>query len=125
MSGTGFGSVPSERNCCVHGLSIVTPAERRDPGSPASLCFFLQNPQQSINCVVGTIFALAPHFVVQNAVLIRLHVFAALEVEGQKNGGALAARPTNEMVVVVFLEHGVSLRWNGYCIRLPQLHRSW
>ena len=69
---------------------------------------FLQDPQQPVDCVVGTVFALAPHLVVQNAVLVRLHVLAALEVEGQEHRGPLAARPTDEMVVVVFLEHGLS-----------------
>src|SRR5258706_269662 len=66
---------------------------------------FLQNPQQPINCMVRSVFALAPHFVIENAVLVRLHVLAALEVEGQKDCGSLAARPTHEMIVVVFLEH--------------------
>src|SRR5437764_2153342 len=31
--------------------------------------FFLQNSQQPINCMVRTVFALTPHFVVENAVL--------------------------------------------------------
>jgi len=70
---------------------------------------FAQDPQQPIYCVVGTVFALTPHFVVQNAVLIRLDVLAALEVEGQKDGGPLPARPANEMVIVVFPENDVSL----------------
>src|SRR5262249_132083 len=71
--------------------------------------FFLENSQQSINGVVGTVLALTPHLVVQNAVLVRLHVLAALEIKGEKNGCPLAARPADEMVVVVFLEHGVCL----------------
>src|SRR5262245_32468040 len=66
---------------------------------------FLQNPQQPINCMVRTVFALAPHFVVENAVLIRLYVLAALEVEGQKHRRPLSVRPTDEMVVMIFLEH--------------------
>ena len=65
--------------------------------------------------MVRAVFPLAPHLVIQNAVLVRLHVLAALEIEGQKNGGALAARPTDQMVVVVFLEHGVSLKWLDGC----------
>src|SRR5205807_1640055 len=72
---------------------------------------FLQNPQQSINRVMGTVFTLAPHFVVQNAVLVRLHILAALEIEGQKDRGTLPARPTDEVVVMVFLQHSVSLKW--------------
>ena len=71
---------------------------------------FLQNPQQPIDRMVGAVFALAPHFVIEEAVLVRLHVLAALEVEGQKDGGPFPARPTDEMVVMVFLDHGVSLR---------------
>src|SRR5262245_35693959 len=67
---------------------------------------FLQNPQQPINGMVRSVFALAPHFVIEDAVLVRLHVLAALEIEGQKDCGSLAARPTDEMIVVVFLEHG-------------------
>jgi len=70
---------------------------------------FAQDPQQPIYCVVGTVFALTPHFVIQNAVLIRLDVLAALEVEGQKDGGPLPTRPADEMVIVVFLEHDVSI----------------
>src|SRR5215510_2921532 len=69
---------------------------------------FLQNPQQPIDCMVRTVFTLAPHFVVENAVLVRLHVLAALEIEGQKDRGPLSARPMDEMVVVIFLEHGCS-----------------
>src|SRR5262249_32400575 len=67
---------------------------------------FLQNPQQPINGMMRAVFALAPHLVILDAVLIRLHVFAALEIEGQKNRGSLSARPTDEMVVVIFLKHG-------------------
>jgi hypothetical protein len=32
-----------------------------------------------------------------------------LEVEGQKDGGPLPTRPADQMVIVVFLEHDVSL----------------
>ena len=70
----------------------------------------LQNPQKPINRVVRAVLALAPHFIIEDAVLIRLHVLAALEVEGQKHAGPLSAWPTNEMVVVVFLEHGASFQ---------------
>jgi hypothetical protein len=68
---------------------------------------FLENPQQPVDRVVRAVFALAPHLVVQDAVLVRLHVLAALEIEGQEDRGALAARPADQMVVVIFLEHGV------------------
>src|SRR5437763_12791515 len=44
---------------------------------------FLQNPQQPINRVMRPVFALAPHLVIEDAVLVRLDVLAALEVEGQ------------------------------------------
>ena len=67
---------------------------------------FFQNPQQPIDCMVRTVFTLAPHFVVENAVLVRLHVLAALEIERQKDRGPLSARPMDEMVVMIFLEHG-------------------
>src|SRR5919109_955565 len=69
---------------------------------------FLQNPQQPINGMVWAVFALAPHFIIEDAVVVRLHVFAALEIEGQKYGGTLPARPMDEMIVVIFLEHVVS-----------------
>src|SRR5262245_812308 len=75
---------------------------------------FLQNSQQPINGMVRSVFALAPHFVIEDAVLVRLHVLAALEVEGQKDCGSLAARPTDEMIVVVFLEHG------SFPLRMPE-----
>src|SRR5205085_8223535 len=48
----------------------------------------------------------SPHFVVENAVLVRLYVLAALEVERQEHRCPLSARPTDEMVIVIFLEHG-------------------
>jgi hypothetical protein len=57
-------------------------------------------------CGVRAVFALAPHLVIQDAVLVRLDVLAALEVEGKKHAGALAFGPADEIVVVVFLEHG-------------------
>src|SRR4029077_13814841 len=76
---------------------------------------FLQDPQQPVDRMVRAVLALAPHLVIENAVLVRLHVLAALEIEGQENGGALAARPTDQMVVVVFLEHGVPLKWRNGC----------
>ena len=59
-----------------------------------------------VDRVVRAVFALAPHFVVEDAVLVRLDVLAALEIEGQKDRGALAVGPADEMVVVIFLEHG-------------------
>src|SRR5205823_6738911 len=62
--------------------------------------------QQPINCMVRTVFALTPHFVVENAVLVRFYVLAALEVERQEHRCPLSARPTDEMVIVIFLEHG-------------------
>src|SRR5262249_15067299 len=65
---------------------------------------------QAVDRVVGAVFALAPHFVVEESVLVRLHILAALEVESQEYRGAFAARPADEMVVVIFLEHGVSLK---------------
>ena len=77
---------------------------------------FLQNPQQPINGMVRAVFALAPHFIVEDAVLVRLHVLAALEIEGQKHGGPLSTRPTDEMVVMVFLEHG---RISHVAARMP------
>ena len=86
--------------------------------------FFLQNPQQPINCMVRTVFALAPHFVIENAVLIGLHVLAALEIEGQRNRGPLSARPTDKMVVVVFLEHGRIPLFILHRTRLDQYGRS-
>jgi hypothetical protein len=51
----------------------------------------LRSKPQPIYSVVGTVFALAPHFVIQNAVLIRLDVLAALKAERQKTA-ALAPR---------------------------------
>src|SRR3954452_5023030 len=85
---------------------------------------FLQNAQQPVDRMVGAVLTLAPHFVVQNAVLIRLHVLAALEIEGQKNRGPLPARPADQMVVVVFLQHGVSLKWLERMLApLPQAWR--
>jgi hypothetical protein len=74
---------------------------------------FLQNAQQPIDRVVRTVFTLAPHFVIEDAVLIRFHVLSTLEVEGQEDAGSLVVRPTNKVVVVVFLEHGVSLQKLG------------
>src|SRR4051794_8287499 len=69
---------------------------------------FLQDAQQPVDRVVRAVFALAPHLVIQNAVLVRLDVLAALEVEGQKHAGPLALRPADEVVIVIFLEHGCS-----------------
>src|SRR3954468_11289741 len=84
---------------------------------------FLQNPQQPIDRVVRAVFALAPHFVIEDAVLIRLYVLPALEVEGQEDGGAFVVRPTNEVVVMVFLEHAHPSRSrNGLRIRTPRFN---
>ncbi len=67
---------------------------------------FLEDSQQPIDRVVRAVFALAPHLVVQNAVLVRFDVFAALEIESEKDRGALAVRPTDQVIVVIFLESG-------------------
>src|SRR5439155_15323532 len=50
----------------------------------------LQDPQQPIDRVVRPIFALAPHFVIEKSVLIRLDILAALKIESQKDRGALS-----------------------------------
>src|SRR5262245_41981336 len=76
---------------------------------------FFQYSQQPVDRMMRAVLTLAPHLVIQDAVLVRLHVLAALEIEGQKDRGALAARPTNQMVVMVFLEHGVPLKWPNGC----------
>src|SRR4029079_5466252 len=79
---------------------------------------FFQDAQQPVDRVVGTVLALAPHFVVEDAVLVRLDVLNALKVKGQENRCALAARPADEVVVVVFLDHGVVPDgWNGSSVR--------
>jgi hypothetical protein len=72
----------------LHGLREAL----RDAGKESRLdVLFLQNPQQPVDRIVWSVFTLAPHFVIENVVLVRLHVLAALEVEGQKHGGPLAA----------------------------------
>src|SRR5262249_32534711 len=88
-------------NCFGKTLGDGTASQERRPN-----ILFLQNPQQPVDGMVRSVFALAPHFVIEDAVLVRLHVLAALEIKGQKDCGSLAARPTDEMIVVVFLEHG-------------------
>ena len=49
-----------------------------------------QNPP---NPRVGTVFALGVFLVIDPAVLIRLHVFAALKIEAQENRDPGIARP--------------------------------
>src|SRR5262249_1296439 len=68
---------------------------------------FLQDPQQPIDRVVGAILALAPHLIIEDAVLVRLDVLAALEIEGQEYTGPVGLRPADEMVVMIFLQHAV------------------
>src|SRR5262245_6077809 len=68
---------------------------------------FLQDPQQPVDRVVRAILALAPHFVIEKAILVRLDVLAALEIEGQKHAGPLALRPADEVVVMIFFQHAV------------------
>src|SRR5262249_548602 len=72
---------------------------------------FLQNPQQSLDRLWRTVFALAPHLEVRNSFLVRVRGLAGLEIERQKDGGPLGAGPTDEVVVMIFLEHCVSLKW--------------
>src|SRR5215475_4831377 len=69
---------------------------------------FLQDPQQPVDRMVRAVFALAPHLVIENAVLVRLAVLAALEIESQKHAGPLGLRPADEVVIVIFFEHACS-----------------
>jgi hypothetical protein len=64
--------------------------------------------------MVRAVFALAPIFVIEDTILVRLDIFAALEIEGQKYTRAFTVGPTDQMIVVVFLEMSVSrLEWTS------------
>src|SRR4029077_6951088 len=66
---------------------------------------FLEDAQDPINGVVRPVFALAPHLVIEDAVLVWLDILAALEIERQEDASPLAVRPADKMVVMVLLEH--------------------
>src|SRR6185312_11183547 len=66
---------------------------------------FLQDAQQATDRVVRAVLSLAPALIVEDAVLVRLHVLAALKIEGEHHGGPLAMRPADEVIVMIFLEH--------------------
>ena len=73
----------------------------------------LEDAQQAVDRMVRAVLALAPHLVIEDAVLVRLDVLAALEIESEEHGGALAARPADQVVVMIFLEHGSPVGWRG------------